>query len=103
MQICARFGSFLFLAAVPLLARTVLLTSPQNSTNNRAPAGNLMPSKEPIPTVFQADEGDRWMLIGIKSLIFKVDPVTTGSDADGRYRGNASRKRNPDAQASLRG
>jgi quercetin dioxygenase-like cupin family protein len=39
-----------------------------------------MPSKEPTPTVFQADEGDRWMLIGIKSLIFKVDPATTGSD-----------------------
>jgi quercetin dioxygenase-like cupin family protein len=31
-------------------------------------------------TVFQADEGDRWMLLGDKPLIFKVDPVSTGSD-----------------------
>src|SRR5215469_7760910 len=30
--------------------------------------------------VFQADEGDRWMLLGDKPLIFKVDPVITGSD-----------------------
>jgi hypothetical protein len=30
--------------------------------------------------VFQADEGDRWMLLGDKPLIFKVDPVSTGSD-----------------------
>jgi quercetin dioxygenase-like cupin family protein len=37
--------------------------------------------KQPTPTVFQADEGDRWMLLGDKSLIFKVDPVSTGSDA----------------------
>jgi len=35
--------------------------------------------KEPTPTVFQADEGDRWMLLGDKPLIFKVDPATTGS------------------------
>ena len=26
------------------------------------------------------DEGDRWMLLGDKPLIFKVDPVSTGSD-----------------------
>lgn len=32
------------------------------------------------PTVFQADEGDRWMLLGNKPLIFKVDPVTTRSN-----------------------
>ena len=37
--------------------------------------------KQPTPTVFQADEGDRWMLLGDKPLIFKVDPVTPGSDA----------------------
>ncbi|MFZ1053098.1 MAG: cupin domain-containing protein [Candidatus Sulfotelmatobacter sp.] len=36
--------------------------------------------KQPTPTVFQADEGDRWMLLGKKPLIFKVDPVTAGSD-----------------------
>jgi quercetin dioxygenase-like cupin family protein len=32
------------------------------------------------PEVFQADEGDHWMLLGDKPLIFKVDPVSTGSD-----------------------
>jgi len=36
--------------------------------------------KQHIPTVFQADEGDRWMLLGDKPLIFKVDPASTGSD-----------------------
>jgi hypothetical protein len=29
---------------------------------------------------FQADEGDRWMLLGGKPLIFKVDPLSTASD-----------------------
>src|SRR6516162_791745 len=37
-------------------------------------------SAKSTPTVFQADEGDRWMLLGVKPLIFKVDPVSTGSD-----------------------
>lgn len=36
--------------------------------------------KEPTPTVFQADDGDRWMLLGDKPLIFKVDPISTGSN-----------------------
>ena len=35
--------------------------------------------KEPTPTVFRAAEGDHWMLLGDKPLIFKVDRVTTGS------------------------
>src|SRR5262252_2205328 len=37
-------------------------------------------SGKSTPTVFQADEGDRWMLLGDKPLIFKVDPLSTGSD-----------------------
>jgi hypothetical protein len=37
--------------------------------------------KQPTPAVLQADEGDRWMLLGDKPLIFKVDPTSTGSDA----------------------
>ena len=37
-------------------------------------------SGKSTPTVFQADEGDRWMLLGDKPLVFKVDPVSTGSD-----------------------
>jgi quercetin dioxygenase-like cupin family protein len=39
------------------------------------------PINTPRPTVFQADEGDRWLLLGDKPLIFKVDPVSTGSDS----------------------
>jgi len=35
--------------------------------------------KQPTPTVSQMNEGDRWMLLGDKQLIFKVDPLTTGS------------------------
>jgi quercetin dioxygenase-like cupin family protein len=35
---------------------------------------------EAADTVFQAEEGDRWMLLGDKPLIFKVDPLSTGSD-----------------------
>src|SRR5215469_10763276 len=41
---------------------------------------NNSKSGKSTPTVFQADEGDRWMLLGDKPLIFKVDPVSTGSD-----------------------
>jgi quercetin dioxygenase-like cupin family protein len=37
-------------------------------------------SSVPRPTVFQASEGDRWLLLGSKSLIFKVDPISTGSN-----------------------
>lgn len=61
------------------LAVVLLLLSPAprrfGQTTNSKPA-----TKQPTPTVFQADEGDRWMLLGVKPLIFKVDPITTGSD-----------------------
>jgi quercetin dioxygenase-like cupin family protein len=55
------------------------------ASEGRAPGGgSQQPSatrKEPTPTVFQAEEGDRWMLLGEKPLIFKVDPATTGSNS----------------------
>jgi len=54
----------LFFAALALLAQTT---------------GSKPAPKPPTPTVFQADQGDRWMLLGTKPLIFKVDPVSTGS------------------------
>jgi quercetin dioxygenase-like cupin family protein len=60
-----QLASFLFAALVPSLAQSQQATP--------AP-------KRPTPAVFQADEGDRWMLLGDKPLIFKVDPVTTGSE-----------------------
>jgi quercetin dioxygenase-like cupin family protein len=31
--------------------------------------------------VYQADQGDQWLLLGDKPLIFKVDPISTGSDS----------------------
>jgi len=67
----------LLLVAVPLaVAQTESTVAPKSeSTDSKAAP------KEPTPTVFQADEGDRWMLLGDKPLIFKVDPVSTGSDA----------------------
>src|SRR5215467_267852 len=64
-------GSMRTLAAVLLLLRAVLFGQ---TTDSKADP------KQPTPTVFQADEGDRWMLLGDKQLIFKVDPVSTGSD-----------------------
>ena len=77
MRTHARFASILFLAALRLVAQSQPTTLSQNvsqATNEAKPA-----PKEPTPTVFQADEGDRWLLLGQKLLIFKVDPVTTGS------------------------
>jgi len=66
----------LLLVAVPLaVAQTESTVAPKSeSTDSKAAP------KKPTPTVFQADEGDRWMLLGDKSLIFKVDPASTGSD-----------------------
>ena len=39
------------------------------------------PAATPRPNVFQDEEGDRWLLLGSKPLIFKIDPVTVGSDS----------------------
>ena len=60
-------------AAVLLLLPAVLPLFGQTTDSKANP-------KQPTPTVFQADEGDRWMLLGDKPLIFKVDPISTGSD-----------------------
>src|SRR6266567_5820205 len=65
---------------VPLCAQTTPAPAPKASSV-QAPTTDSKPApKQPTPTVFQADEGDHWMLLGKKPLIFKVDPVTTGSD-----------------------
>jgi len=66
--------SLLLLATMPAAAPDA--NSSQARTTNSTPA-----PKQAAPTVFQADEGDHWMLLGDKSLIFKVDPATTGSDS----------------------
>jgi len=60
------------LAAVLLLLSAALPLFAQTTHSKTA-------SKQPTPTVFQADEGDRRMLLGDKPLIFKVDPLTSGS------------------------
>src|SRR5579863_2548300 len=75
--------TLLFLATVPLSTQTTPAPAPAPNVNKvQAPTMNSMPApKQPTPTVFQADQGDRWMLLGDKPLIFKVDPATTGSDA----------------------
>jgi len=79
MGITIRFASLLLLASLAFSAQT----TPAPNTNGTQPPptnANSAP-KQPTPTVFQAEEGDRWMLLGDKPLIFKVDPATTGSDA----------------------
>ena len=74
MRTLARSLILLFAALSPQSRPTIPSgDSPQETTHN-SPA-----PKEPTPAVFQADEGDRWMLLGLKALIFKVDPITTGS------------------------
>jgi quercetin dioxygenase-like cupin family protein len=81
MAIRVRLVLLLFLATVPLSAQTNPVPAP-SATHVHAPtADSKVVPKQPTPTVFQADEGDRWMLLGDKPLIFKVDPVSTGSDA----------------------
>src|SRR5271170_3736237 len=71
----------LLLVTVTSSAQTAPVPAP-NANSAQAPTTDSKPvPKQPTPTVFQADEGDRWMLLGDKPLIFKVDPVTTGSDA----------------------
>jgi quercetin dioxygenase-like cupin family protein len=80
MAIRVHLASLLFLATVPLTAQTTPASVPK-ARIVQAPTTSSKPvPKQPTPTVFQADEGDRWMLLGKKTLIFKVDPVTTGSD-----------------------
>jgi quercetin dioxygenase-like cupin family protein len=80
MAIHVPLASLLLLTTVTLLAQTAL--PPASTANRQAPnANSAAEPKQPTPTVFQADEGDRWMLLGDKPLIFKVDPVTTGSEA----------------------
>jgi hypothetical protein len=74
MAIRVHLAPLLLLAIVPLSAQT----NPAPATSvNKAHALNTLSKavpKQPTPTVFQADEGDRWMLLGDKPLIFKVDP-----------------------------
>lgn len=68
---------------VPLVLAAVLspqLESPAPATGTES-RDSKPAAKQPTPTVFQAGEGDSWMLLGDKPLIFKVDPVSTGSDS----------------------
>jgi quercetin dioxygenase-like cupin family protein len=78
MRHLTRLLPFLILASLPLFAQSQSTTSSQNIAQTTTETKPVV--KQPTPTVFQADEGDRWMLLGQKPLIFKVDPVTTGSD-----------------------
>jgi len=81
MAIRVHLVSLLLLAAVPLSAQTKPVPAPGATQAHAPTADSKAVPKQPTPTVFQADEGDRWMLLGDKPLIFKVDPLSTGSDA----------------------
>jgi quercetin dioxygenase-like cupin family protein len=71
---------FLLLSLLPLSGQSSSLASAQNANAAQAKTETTPPPKQPTPTVFQADEGDHWMLLGSKPLILKVDPLTTGSN-----------------------
>ena len=81
MAIHVHLSSLLLLAAVPLFAQTNTPPAPSATAAHAPATDSTAAPKQPTPTVFQADEGDRWMLLGDKPLIFKVDPLSTGSDA----------------------
>ena len=81
MAIHVHLASLLLLAAVPIFAQTNPAPAPSATAAHAPTTDSTAVPKQPTPTVFQADKGDRWMLLGDKPLIFKVDPVGTGSDA----------------------
>lgn len=81
MVIHVHLSLLLLLATVPLSAQTNPVPSPSTTKAHTPTTDSKIVPKQPTPTVFQADEGDRWMLLGDKPLIFKVDPLSTGSDA----------------------
>jgi quercetin dioxygenase-like cupin family protein len=83
MRIFGRMLSLLLFVSPALMAQSASPAAPQKESSTRAAAKSADPvaPKVPTPTVFQAEEGDRWLLIGQKPLIFKVDPDTTGSDS----------------------
>ena len=81
MAIHVHLASLLLLATVTLSAQTTPAPVPKAISVQASTTDSKPVPKQPTPTVFLADEGDRWMLLGDKPLIFKVDPATTGSDA----------------------
>src|SRR6204780_457795 len=80
MEIHVHLASLLLPAAVPLSAQTGPAPAP-SATVAHALTTDAKAPEQPAPTFFQADEGDRWMLVGEKPLVFKVDPLSTGSGA----------------------
>lgn len=72
--------ALLVLLAVALSFAQTLTPAPNVNNMHEPMTDSKLVPKQPTPTVLQADEGDRWMLLGKKALTFKVDPVTTGSD-----------------------
>jgi quercetin dioxygenase-like cupin family protein len=81
MRICGVLISLLLVASGGLRAQSTPTAPAQKRPNAVAENAESAGPKTPTPTVFQADEGDHWLLLGQKPLIFKVDPVTTGSDS----------------------
>jgi|ERR1700735_1432333 len=82
MRIHLDLFCLLLWAAISLVIQTTVSNShPNTSATQRQEIASKSAPKQATPTVFQADEGDRWLLLGNRPLIFKVDPVTNGSDA----------------------
>ena len=83
MRACATLLSLLLFTSAGLIAQATppATSQKEDSVQTAAKSPDLAAPKAPMPSVFQADEGDRWLLLGQKPLISKVDPVTTGSDS----------------------
>ena len=81
VAIHVHLGLLLLLATVPLSAQTNPVPVPSATRAHTPTTDSKAVPKQPTPTVFQADEGDRWTLLGDKPFIFKVDPRSIGSDA----------------------
>jgi quercetin dioxygenase-like cupin family protein len=82
MRTFATLLSLLLFTSTGLMAQSASSATSQKESSGKAAANpEDVASKAPRPAVFQADEGDRWLLLGQKPLIFKVDPVTTSSDS----------------------
>lgn len=75
------FALVLLLPAFPVFAQGKPHASLKRREHTPVATSSIAVANHPTPTVIQANEGDRWMLHGDKLLIFKVDPLSTGSNS----------------------
>lgn len=74
MAIHVRFVLLLFLATLPLSAQTNPAPAPSATKAQEPTTDSKVVPKQPTPTVFQADEGDRWVLLGTSRSFSRLIP-----------------------------